>query len=199
MEQIEVQQLGKTQTLTGWTAIPVAAVPSVLVVDAPDFDAAQVALFLSSTPRPCLLLLGVEAESATECFSKPFRLGYVMGRIRAHLEAASLPLAKSFTFGFYRLEPHHRQIHDLKKGTVIRLTEKETALLTFLAQKDAPVSRSDILAEVWGYQEGIETHTLETHIYQLRRKLDRDGETYLIGENGSWQLAPLPSEDSLPI
>ena len=69
------------------------------------------------------------------------------------------------------------------------LTEKETALLVFLGHSHEPVTRRDILAAVWGYDENIDTHTLETHIYQLRRKLDGKDENWLINEAGAYRLA----------
>jgi DNA-binding response OmpR family regulator len=92
--------------------------------------------------------------------------------------------------GVYRLEPQNRQMIQTENGTVIRLTEKETALLDYLAQSTAPVTREELLAAIWGYDGRIDTHTLETHIYQLRRKLDPEekGDDLLVNEGGSYRL-----------
>jgi len=93
------------------------------------------------------------------------------------------------TFGPYRLESQNRRVLRDNEADPIRLTEKETALLVYLAQNKTPSTRQDILANVWGYDERIDTHTLETHIYQLRRKLDREGENWLLSEAGAYRLA----------
>ena len=78
-------------------------------------------------------------------------------------------------FGSYRLEPSLRHIVIETDGTVIRLTEKETHLLEYLGRNKQPVAREELLAAIWGYDARIDTHTLETHIYHLRRKLDPEG------------------------
>ena len=93
----------------------------------------------------------------------------------------------------WRLELQNRQIVHQEDATVIRLTEKEAALLDYLAQSEEPVGREELLAAVWGHDGRIDTHTLETHIYQLRRKLDPDGEgvKLLINEQGAYRLKNL--------
>lgn len=60
-------------------------------------------------------------------------------------------------------------------GETIRLTEKERDILMILIEADGqPVSRADLLDRVWAYVDGVETHTLETHIYRLRQKIESD-------------------------
>ena len=78
-------------------------------------------------------------------------------------------------FGPFRLEPVLRQAAVAESGAVIRLTEKETHLLEYLGRSKKPVAREELLAAIWGYDGRIDTHTLETHIYRLRRKLDPEG------------------------
>jgi len=94
-------------------------------------------------------------------------------------------------FGPYRLELQTRCLRRGDEASPIRLTEKESALLAFLAQSKTPVAKKEILANIWGYDEQIDTHTLETHIYQLRRKMDKEGENWIINEAGTYQLAGL--------
>jgi DNA-binding response OmpR family regulator len=143
--------------------------------------------------KPTILMLGgTERDVVTETFVMPFRLGHLMTRLRYYIETAPLLRDHVVNFGPYRLEPQNRRLISVNNPDPIRLTEKETALLVFLARTNEPATKRDILASVWGYDERIDTHTLETHIYQLRRKLDgasTDGENLLINESGAYRLA----------
>jgi len=73
---------------------------------------------------------------------------------------------------------------------IIRLTEKETAILEYLGHSTDPVTREELLGAIWGYDARIDTHTLETHIYQLRRKLDPEakGLDLLVNEQSAYRL-----------
>lgn len=139
--------------------------------------------------KPVFLLGAAGEEGAGEVFAKPLRLGHLLARLQFHLEAVPRLRTAPLAFGPYRLEPQSRQIVMKGSDAVIRLTEKETALLEYLGQSEKSVSREELLASIWGYDARIDTHTLETHIYQLRRKLDADGgESWLINEQGAYRL-----------
>ena len=78
----------------------------------------------------------------------------------------------------------------------MRLTEKETAILRYLYRAgQRPVSRETLLQEVWGYNSGVTTHTLETHIYRLRQKVEKDAASpaILVTESGGYKLVPVNS------
>jgi DNA-binding response OmpR family regulator len=78
------------------------------------------------------------------------------------------------------------------KGDKVRLTEKETSLLRYLYRAgQRPVSRETLLQEVWGYNSGMTTHTVETHIYRLRQKIEKDAAApaILVSEAGGYKLA----------
>ena len=133
---------------------------------------------------------GEESDLIAESFPKPLRLGHLMARLQFHAQASrakGAPLA----FGHFRLEPALRQITNTESGLVVRLTEKEAGLLEYLARSDTPIAREELLAMIWGYDGRIDTHTLETHIYRLRRKLDPVGETgaLIVAEGGAYRLA----------
>ena len=75
----------------------------------------------------------------------------------------------------------------------IRLTEKETAILKYLFRAgDNVIGRDELLNEVWGYNSGVTTHTLETHVYRLRQKIERDpsNAAILVTETGGYRLIP---------
>ena len=110
-------------------------------------------------------------ESAGHFVTKPVRFSVLLARIHAILDPHGRRDAACSTIGPYRFQPAmNRLIHD--NGSVIQLTPKETAILQFLNEAEASiVNREILLREVWGYNEGVTTHTLETYIYRLRRKM----------------------------
>lgn len=197
VEQIGAAKLGEARivdTVQAFLKQADGKNPSALLIDEAVYDKKTASLLreLGEGPeKPALLVLGggEDIEGVHETFAKPLRLGHLITRLRYYLETAPLLRDRAVCFGPYRLEPQNRRILGEKTGEPIRLTEKETALLVFLAQNKNSVSRRDILAAVWGYDERIDTHTLETHIYQLRRKLDKDGESWLVSEAGAYRLA----------
>jgi DNA-binding response OmpR family regulator len=130
-----------------------------------------------------------EENLVTESFAKPLRLGHLLARVHFYLQAARLQGAP-LTFGPFRLEPQARQIVALDTGATIRLTEKETHLLEYLGRSEKPISREELLAAIWGYDARIDTHTLETHIYRLRRKLDPEGhgDNPILVADGAYRL-----------
>lgn len=126
----------------------------------------------------------IKSLAIADIFIKPLRLGNLLERIRRH--------QKNFSGikGAGKAIKIAAQILDVENnflGTT-RLTEKETAILAFLhANKNRTVARQELLDAVWGYAEGVETHTLETHIYRLRQKIEKDAanpEILLTEENG---------------
>jgi len=129
----------------------------------------------AGTPRCC----GIEAV-----VSKPLRLPLLVTRIRDILARRS-----NVSVGRWRFD-EGRSVLDGDGGALVRLTAKETAILGRLHRAAGQVvARETLLGEVWGYGTGIDTHTLETHIYKLRRKL---GGGVLVSENGGYRLESLP-------
>lgn len=139
---------------------------------------------------PALLLAGSEpAEGEEEAWLvRPFRLAALVQQLRDLLRAE----ADAVAIGPYRFEPAAKLLVDAA-GAVIRLTEKETAILAFLLRGgDEPVPRDLLLHEVWGYNPAVTSHTLETHIYRLRQKIEADpsNATILLTEPGGYRLVP---------
>ena len=149
---------------------------------------------------PIVMLTGHETESdtilgldagANDYITKPFKFLVLLARIRAQLRQHEQSEDATFTLGPYTFKPSIKILvtADAKK---IRLTEKETNILKFLygAIEDV-VPRDILLHEVWGYNAGVTTHTLETHIYRLRQKIEPDPSkaSILITENGGYRLS----------
>ena len=135
-------------------------------------------------------ILGLDA-GANDYITKPFKFPVLLARIRAQLRQHEQSEDAIFTLGPYTFKPSIKILvtADDKK---IRLTEKETNILKFLygAIEDV-VPRDILLHEVWGYNAGVTTHTLETHIYRLRQKIEPNPRkaSILITENGGYRLS----------
>ena len=134
-------------------------------------------------------ILGLDA-GANDYISKPFKFPVLLARIRAQLRQHEQSEDAVFTLGPYTFKPASKMLitEDEKK---IRLTEKETNILKFLYRaQDGVVARDVLLHEVWGYNAGVTTHTLETHIYRLRQKIEPDPSTarLLVTESGGYRL-----------
>lgn len=134
-------------------------------------------------------ILGLDS-GANDYISKPFKFPVLLARLRAQLRQHEQSEDAMFQFGPYTFKPAMKMLitEDDKK---IRLTEKETNILKFLYRAgDKTVARDMLLHEVWGYNAGVTTHTLETHIYRLRQKIEPDpGQAQvLVTESGGYRL-----------
>jgi len=138
-------------------------------------------------------ILGLEA-GANDYVTKPFKFAVLLARIRAHLRQYEQSEDATFAIGRYSFRPSAKLLVD-DRGSKVRLTEKETSILKYLYRAgEKPVTRDVLLHEVWGYNSGVTTHTLETHIYRLRQKIERDPSNaeLLVTEGGGYKLVPQP-------
>ena len=136
-------------------------------------------------------VLGLEA-GANDYVVKPFRFAVLLARIRAQLRQHENSDDALFHIGPFAFRPGVKLLVD-GKGRKIRLTEKEVAILKYLYRAgDKPIARDVLLREVWGYNAGVTTHTLETHIYRLRQKIERNPSQaeILVTESGGYKLVP---------
>ncbi|GAA08592.1 two component response regulator [Acetobacter tropicalis NBRC 101654] len=151
---------------------------------------------------PIIMLTGSDDEAdivrgldagANDYVAKPFRIAELLARLRAQLRLFENSEDAVFTIGPYTFRPSGKLLQDPQKNRRIRLTEKETAILKFLYRAGTrPVPRQVLLNEVWGYNAAVTTHTLETHIYRLRQKIEPDpaNASLLITEGGGYRLNP---------
>ena len=115
----------------------------------------------------------------------------LLARIRAQLRSHEQSEHAVFRVGPYEFRPAQKLLID-EKARKIRLTEKEANILKYLYRAgEKPVSREELLTQVWGYNAGVTTHTLETHIYRLRQKIEPDasGTRLLLTDAGGYRLA----------
>ena len=174
-----------------------------LDVDLPDMDGREACRVMrkAGVRTPVIMLTGASTESdtilgldagANDYVTKPFRFGVLLARIRAHLRSHEQSEDAVFRIGPYEFRPGGKLLIDAKQKK-IRLTEKETNILKYLYRaQPRPVPRDELLTEVWGYNAGVTTHTLETHVYRLRQKIEPDPQNskLLLTESGGYRLAP---------
>ena len=151
---------------------------------------------------PIIMLTGSDEESdivrgldsgANDYIAKPFRLAELLARLRAQLRIFENSEDAVFSIGPYTFRPAAKLLQEPARNRRIRLTEKEAAILKFLYRAGTrPVARQILLNEVWGYNAAVTTHTLETHIYRLRQKIEPDPSNarLLVTEGGGYRLDP---------
>jgi DNA-binding response OmpR family regulator len=136
-------------------------------------------------------ILGLEA-GANDYVTKPFKFAVLLARIRVQLRQHEQSEDAVFTVGPYTFKPSQKLLLD-QRGGKVRLTEKEANIIRFLYRADRkPVPRDTLLQEVWGYNSNVTTHTLETHVYRLRQKIERDPQRaeILVTDSGGYRLNP---------
>ncbi|MBL8689914.1 MAG: response regulator transcription factor [Rhodospirillaceae bacterium] len=206
-EQLQLQQefevIQAKSGAEGLEAVKRDHVDLVLLdVGLPDGDGRQVCQQMRSggLKAPIIMLTGADSETdtiqglgagASDYVTKPFRLGVLIARIKAQLRQHEQSDDALFAIGPYRFRPASKLLMDPEKNRRIRLTEKETAILKYLFRAGArAIAREVLLNEVWGYNSGVTTHTLETHVYRLRQKIERNPAKaeILVTEQGGYRL-----------
>ncbi len=174
----------------------------ILDVGLPDMDGRELCRLMrkQGVKCPVLMLTGHNTDAdtilgldagANDYIAKPFKFPVLLARIRAQLRQHEQSEDAIFNIGPYTFKPAAKMLltEEEKK---IRLTEKETNILKYLYRAEAGVvPRDTLLHEVWGYNAGVTTHTLETHIYRLRQKIEPDPSNarILVTESGGYRLS----------
>jgi DNA-binding response OmpR family regulator len=206
-EQLEAEGFTTLEASTGREGVAAAREQKpdliLLDVDLPDLDGRDVCRQMrgSGIAAPIVMLTaaagdddtvqGLEA-GANDYVVKPYKFAVLLARIRAQLRSHEHSEGAVFRLGSYEFRPANKVLVDPQQRK-IRLTEKETNILKYLYRAgEKPVSREELLAEVWGYNAGVTTHTLETHVYRLRQKIEADpaNARLLLTEAGGYRLAP---------
>jgi DNA-binding response OmpR family regulator len=128
-------------------------------------------------------------SGANDFVLRPFRFGELHARLRAQMRMFEASEDVSFRIGPYLFRPGAKLLQAGNRR--IRLTEKEAAVLKYLYRAEGrPVGRDVLLREVWGYNPETDSHTVETHIYRLRRKVEpHPGRiSLLVNEGGGYRL-----------
>ncbi|MFN3506930.1 MAG: response regulator transcription factor [Allorhizobium sp.] len=175
----------------------------IMDVGLPDMDGREAVKLLrkGGFKSPVIMLTGHDTDSdtilgleagANDYVTKPFRFAVLLARIRAQLRQFEQSEDATFGVGPYLFKPSQKLL-TTDDGKKIRLTEKESAIIRYLYRAGQKVVTRDVLLEeVWGYNSGVTTHTLETHVYRLRQKIERDPSNaeILVTENGGYKIVP---------
>jgi len=175
-----------------------------LDVGLPDMDGREVCRLMrrAGVRAPIIMLTGADTDAdtilgldagANDYVTKPFKLGVLLARLRAHIRQHERSDDAVFTIGPYTFQPANKLLMHEEDQKKVRLTDKETAILKYLYRAgDKPVARDKLLDEVWGYNAAVTTHTLETHVYRLRQKIEADPSSakLLVTEAGGYKLVP---------
>ncbi|MGI9401558.1 MAG: response regulator transcription factor [Rhizobiaceae bacterium] len=175
----------------------------IMDVGLPDMDGREAVKLLrkGGFKAPIIMLTGHDTDSdtilgleagANDYVTKPFRFAVLLARIRAQLRTHEQSEDAVFTVGPYTFKPAQKLMVE-ETGGKVRLTEKETAIVKYLYRAEQKIiGRDELLEQVWGYNSGVTTHTLETHIYRLRQKIEKDpsNSRLLVTEGGGYKLVP---------
>ncbi|MCW5724534.1 MAG: response regulator transcription factor [Maricaulaceae bacterium] len=173
----------------------------ILDIELPDMDGREVCrrLRADGLKAPVVMLTGQAADAdqvagleagANDYVVKPFKFAVLLARVRAHLRSHEHSEDATFRIGPYDFRPAMKLLL-AEGGRKIRLTEKEANILKYLYRAGGkPVAREELLGEVWGYNPAVTTHTLETHVYRLRQKIEPDpaAARILVTEAGGYRL-----------
>ncbi|MCZ6838399.1 MAG: response regulator transcription factor, partial [Alphaproteobacteria bacterium] len=173
----------------------------ILDVGLPDMDGREVCRLMrrNGVKSPIIMLTAQDTDAdqihgldagANDYVTKPFRLNVLLARLRAQLRQHEQSEDAVFAIGPYTFQPAQKLLVDANEQKV-RLTTMETAILKYLYRAgDKVVSRDTLLGEVWGYNARVTTHTLETHVYRLRQKIEADPSNaeILVTEPGGYRL-----------
>ena len=208
VEQLSLYEefvLQEADTATKGIGAARAGAIDLLIIDVglPDMDGREAVKLLrkGGFTTPIIMLTGHDTDSdtvlgleagANDYVTKPFRFAVLLARIRAQLRQHEQSEDATFQVGPYTFKPSQKLMTE-GSGAKVRLTEKEAGIIKYLYRADRKVvGRDQLLAEVWGYNSGVTTHTLETHVYRLRQKIERDPSNaqILVTESGGYKLVP---------
>lgn len=168
-------------------------IPDMIIVDE-DTDKLR-ELHKQQLQVPTILLLSSGADAggaeASNIVYKPLVLNNFFNLLQAGINIYENSSDGYLNFNQYELRPSKKEILNLRNNEVIKLTEKEVAIIKYLYKaKDKIVSKNELLQEVWGYSPEVTTHTIETHIYRLRQKVEHEDAAaqIILTSDGGYQL-----------
>ncbi len=140
---------------------------------------------------PLFVLGKIEDGGLIDAVAKPLSLSLLLDKIKAAIQLYENSHEGFLSFNEYQLRPNAKEIFNLRNNETVKLTEKEVAVIKYLYKAgNRIVSRPELLQEVWGYSPEVSTHTIETHIYRLRQKVEQEDESaqLIVTTEGGYRL-----------
>jgi len=170
----------------------------------PDLDGREVCRILrrNGNATPVIVLTAATSEAdeilsldagANDVVTKPFRIAVLLARVRAHMRQYASSADAAFTVGPYLYKPGARLLVERDSSREVALSDTENSILRLLCRAaGAAVTRQELYEQIWGFKAPLDTHTLQTHVYRLRRKIETDpGEPrILLSEHQGYRLIP---------
>ena len=153
--------------------------------------------------KPIVIITGQNSEDdivasldagANDCIVKPIRVGELIARVRSQLSQHKASDKEKYSIAGLSFSPANKLLKAEEDRKKVVLTEKEATILRYLcAAYPVGVTKEELLREVWGFQIGLSTHTVETHIYRLRQKIRRIcNKSVILTTQTGYSLASVP-------
>ena len=182
------------QEIPDFNIITDETIADIVLVDETLEQKSSLARKYSHAPIFVMLAQGTEApkeKGLIKYIQKPINLNKLITKLNSAINLAANSKAGKLVFNKYELHPVAKEIINLRNNTTVKLTEKEVSILQYLYKiKNRIVTKSELLQEVWGYNPDVTTHTIETHIYRLRQKVENEDENsqLIITDEGGYIL-----------
>ncbi len=184
----QIQHYSSDYTLTGKSSICLA---DIIIVDEDEETLSWVSKQEIKAPIIFLGKKEIKETSGVKIIEKPISLLCFLNELNSCINLFSNSKSGHLSFNNYIVMPMNKEIINKRNNEVTKLTEKEVAILKYLYKnKDRLISKNELLQEVWGYAPDVSTHTIETHIYRLRQKVEKDNEDaqLILTVEGGYQL-----------
>ena len=145
---------------------------------------------------PALILEPADSDETTSdkldmFVFKPLRLSHLLNQIKSGINVFENSADGFLHFGEYELHPVDKDILNTVTGKTAKLTEREVSIIQYLYKsRGKAVPKNELLQNVWEYSGDVTTHTIETHIYRLRKKVEQEtaGAQIVSAEEGGYRL-----------
>ena len=153
-----------------------------------NFDQINSLIIIKPQNKKLFNLNSLDKKIILDISDPPLTINKLIEKINIHLIKQRYGYQSNINLKNYSIDLNSRTI--FKENIDLKLTEKEINIILFLNKKQKPQKVGILQNEVWGYSSGLETHTVETHIYRLRKKIKDafNDDTFIVSHNDGYQI-----------